>query len=83
MLVLGKLKWDVSAVTAYDFLEQIFSRLPLDQEPAEVLRKHAATFIALCCTGMLIRIRSSVSQPDSSLLPCTVRLLKLSRHLPV
>ncbi|XP_031570714.1 G1/S-specific cyclin-D2-like [Actinia tenebrosa] len=50
LLVLGKLKWDVSAVTAYDFLEQIFSRLPLDSSTSEVLRKHAATFIALCCT---------------------------------
>jgi len=50
LLVLGKLKWDVSAVTAYDFLEQIFSRLPIEPATAEVLRKHAATFIALCCT---------------------------------
>jgi len=50
LLVLGKLKWDVSAVTAYDFLEQIFTRIPLDHDTNDVLRKHAATFIALCCT---------------------------------
>ena len=52
ILVLGKLKWDLSAVTPYDFLEQIFCRLSLP--PAinvSVIRKHAATFIALCCTG--------------------------------
>lgn len=50
ILILGKLKWDLSAVTPYDFLEQIFCRLPLPQEHRSVLRKHAATFIALCCT---------------------------------
>lgn len=50
LLVLGKLKWDVSAVTPHDFLEQIFSRLPLDRSTLDVIRKHAATFIALCCT---------------------------------
>lgn len=49
ILVLGKLKWDLSAVTPYDFLEQIFSRLSLPN--VSVIRKHAATFIALCCTG--------------------------------
>lgn len=49
ILVLGKLKWDLSAVTPYDFLEQIFCRLSLPN--ASVIRKHAATFIALCCTG--------------------------------
>lgn len=48
ILVLGKLKWDLSAVTPYDFLEQIFSRLSLPN--VSVIRKHAATFIALCCT---------------------------------
>lgn len=48
ILVLGKLKWDLSAVTPYDFLQQIFCRLSLPN--ANVIRKHAATFIALCCT---------------------------------
>lgn len=49
-LVLGKLKWDLSAVTPHDFLEQILSRLPLDREHSEVIKKHAQTFIALCTT---------------------------------
>ncbi|KAK2573026.1 G1/S-specific cyclin-D2 [Acropora cervicornis] len=48
ILVLGKLKWDLSAVTPYDFLQQIFCRLSLPN--VNVIRKHAATFIALCCT---------------------------------
>lgn len=50
ILILGKLKWDLSAITPYDFLEQIFCRLPLPREHRSVMRKHAATFIALCCT---------------------------------
>lgn len=49
-LVLSKLKWDLSAVTPHDFLEQILSRLSLDKEQTERTRKHAQTFIALCAT---------------------------------
>lgn len=49
-LVLSKLKWDLSAVTPHDFLEQILSRLSLNKEETEMIRKHAQTFIALCAT---------------------------------
>ena len=51
MFVLGKLKWDISAVTPHDFLEQILSRLPIDRRSFKVLKRHAQTFIALCATG--------------------------------
>ena len=50
-LVLSKLKWDLSAVTPHDFLEQILSRLSLEREHVEVIKKHAQTFVALCATG--------------------------------
>ncbi|XP_013410672.1 G1/S-specific cyclin-D2 [Lingula anatina] len=50
LLVLQKLKWDLSAVTPHDFLEQILSRLPIDREKATVMKRHAQTFIALCAT---------------------------------
>ena len=50
-LVLSKLKWDVSAVTPHDFLEQILSRLSLDRPHMDVIKKHAQTFVALCATG--------------------------------
>ena len=55
-LLLSKLKWDLSAVTPHDFLEQILCRLSLEKEPREVIKKHAQTFIALCATGNLILI---------------------------
>ena len=55
-LLLSKLKWDLSAVTPHDFLEQILCRLSLEKEPREVIKKHAQTFIALCATGNLIFI---------------------------
>lgn len=50
-LLLSKLKWDLSAVTPQDFLEQILSRLALEKEQTEVIKKHAQTFVALCATG--------------------------------
>ncbi|XP_060569625.1 G1/S-specific cyclin-D2-like [Ruditapes philippinarum] len=49
-LLLSKLKWDLSAVTPQDFLEQILSRLALEKEQTEVIKKHAQTFVALCAT---------------------------------
>ena len=55
-LVLSKLKWDLSAVTPHDFLEQILSRLSLDKEHTDVIRKHAQTFVALCATGKAISV---------------------------
>jgi len=51
MLVLNRLKWDLSAITAHDFLEQILNRLPhIDNERALTIKRHAQTFIALCAT---------------------------------
>ncbi|KAH3898113.1 G1/S-specific cyclin-D2-like [Dreissena polymorpha] len=49
-LLLSKLKWDLSAVTPHDFLEQILSRLSMDKCHRDVIKKHAQTFIALCAT---------------------------------
>ncbi|WAR07174.1 CCND2-like protein [Mya arenaria] len=49
-LLLSKLKWDLSAVTPHDFLEQILSRLSLDRHDMDVIKKHAQTFVALCAT---------------------------------
>lgn len=50
LFVLSKLKWDLSAVTPHDFLEQILSRICPDQERCNVIKKHSQTFIALCST---------------------------------
>jgi len=66
-LVLAKLKWDLMAVTPNTFLEHILHRLPVDQEQASLLRKHAQTFIVLCATEY-----SFAMQPPSLLAASSV-----------
>lgn len=51
LVVLGKLKWNLAAVTPHDFIEPILRRLPQPSEKVSVVRKHAQTFIALCATA--------------------------------
>ncbi|KAI4882991.1 hypothetical protein NFI96_015801 [Prochilodus magdalenae] len=50
LLVLGKLKWNMAAVTPHDFIEHILCKLPLPEDRLPLIRKHAQTFIALCAT---------------------------------
>ncbi|XP_078000436.1 G1/S-specific cyclin-D2-like [Glandiceps talaboti] len=50
LLVLSKLRWDLSAITPHDFIEQILTRLAIERKQSEVIKKHAQTFIALCAT---------------------------------
>lgn len=50
-MVLGKLKWNLAAVTPHDFIEHILRKLPQPNEKLSLIRKHAQTFIALCATG--------------------------------
>ncbi|XP_046993551.1 G1/S-specific cyclin-D2-like [Schistocerca americana] len=47
-LVLTKLKWELSAVTAHDFLPHLLERLPLVACDLHAVRRHAHTYIALC-----------------------------------
>lgn len=51
VLVLGKLKWDLAAVIAHDFLALILHRLSLPRDRQALVKKHAQTFLALCATG--------------------------------
>lgn len=51
MLVLGKLKWDLAAVIAHDFLALILHRLSLPSGRQALVKKHAQTFLALCATN--------------------------------
>ncbi|XP_076370122.1 G1/S-specific cyclin-D2-like [Tachypleus tridentatus] len=48
LLVLSRLKWDVSSVVPNDFIQPIFQQLSLSKG-SEVARSHAETFIELCC----------------------------------
>ncbi|XP_010765791.1 G1/S-specific cyclin-D2, partial [Notothenia coriiceps] len=50
LVVLGKLKWNLAAVTPNDFIEHIVRRLPLPEDKLALIRKHVQTFIALCAT---------------------------------
>ncbi|CAM5999836.1 unnamed protein product, partial [Sphagnum balticum] len=63
LLVLARLKWDVSAVVATDFLNHLLVRLELNNEEDNestiknrnmktIIRRHASTFIALCATEL-------------------------------
>uniref|UniRef100_G1T9R9 G1/S-specific cyclin-D2 n=1 Tax=Oryctolagus cuniculus TaxID=9986 RepID=G1T9R9_RABIT len=50
LVVLGKLKWNLAAVTPHDFIEHILRKLPQQREKLSLIRKHPQTFIALCAT---------------------------------
>ncbi|XP_042528626.1 G1/S-specific cyclin-D2-like, partial [Dipodomys spectabilis] len=50
LVVLGKLKWNLAAVTPHDFVEHILRKLPQQPETLPRIRKHVQTFIALCAT---------------------------------
>ncbi|XP_066489052.1 G1/S-specific cyclin-D2 [Tiliqua scincoides] len=51
LVVLGRLKWSLAAITPHDFIVHILRKLPLSQDKLLLIRKHAQTFIALCATG--------------------------------
>ena len=51
LVVLGKLKWNLAAVTPHDFIEHILRKLPQPSKKLSLIRKHAQTFIALCATN--------------------------------
>lgn len=53
LLLLSILKWDVSAITAHDFLWYILKRLNMDTAKpfVDVVIKHCGTFIGMCARG--------------------------------
>ena len=47
ILILNKLRWDISAVTPSEFLDQLLTRLKVPKEiDIPMIRKHAQTFVA-------------------------------------
>lgn len=62
ILILNKLRWDISAIVPNDFLEYLFVRM---QMPASVdlgfIRKNAQTYISLCYIDFLF---SSLNAPS-------------------
>lgn len=51
MLLLSKLGWDVSGVTAFDFVDHLMERIGTSSTSTGILRGHALTHVSLCCTG--------------------------------
>ncbi|XP_015931167.1 G1/S-specific cyclin-D2 [Parasteatoda tepidariorum] len=51
LLVLNTLKWDLSAITPFDFVSHILRRLRVVQRE-EVIKRHAHTFIGICTTDV-------------------------------
>ena len=56
MLLLARLEWDVSGVTAFDFVDQLMERLAVCRghtrtDVRRTVRGHALTYVSLCCTG--------------------------------
>ncbi|XP_014248811.1 G1/S-specific cyclin-D2 [Cimex lectularius] len=47
LVIADRLKWDLAAVTAQDFIAHILYRIPLDRTTEEMTRRHASTFISL------------------------------------
>ncbi|KAK6630364.1 hypothetical protein RUM44_005031 [Polyplax serrata] len=58
LLVLTNLKWDISSVTAQDFISHILRKIPVDQSTCncQMLIRHTQTFIALCATDFKFSI---------------------------
>lgn len=59
LVVLGKLRWNMSSVIPNDFIEHIIHRLPLPKDKLAMIRKHTLTFIALCATGNPVGVPSA------------------------
>lgn len=73
LLVLSRLKWDVSTVTPLDFLELFLCRLPIENRKChdisvEKVRKHAQAFISLAARGKCVEIGKPSGETYETLL---------------
>jgi len=50
LLVLSKLKWTVTAVTGFDYVDHVLERVEWSKENP-LIRRHAHTLVGLCYTG--------------------------------
>ncbi|KAJ9601044.1 hypothetical protein L9F63_000779, partial [Diploptera punctata] len=49
MLVLSRLKWNVTAITGFDFVDHVLERVKWSKE-SPLIRRHAHTLVGLCYT---------------------------------
>ncbi|KAL0273218.1 UNVERIFIED_CONTAM: hypothetical protein PYX00_005947 [Menopon gallinae] len=50
VLVLSKLRWNIAAVTGFDYIDHIIDRVPWGTENS-LIRRHATTLVGICYTG--------------------------------
>lgn len=50
LLMISKLEWNITAVTAFDYVDQILERVNWGSDDSR-LREHAHTLIHVCSTG--------------------------------
>jgi G1/S-specific cyclin-D2 len=74
LVVLQGLRWDLSSITPYDFLDHLFSRLPLATDDMTSLRKHATILIDLSTTDV------KLSSSPSSMIAASCILAAVNGH---
>jgi len=60
LLVLSKLKWTVTAVTGFDYVDHILERVEWSKE-SPLIRRHAHTLVGLCYTGKYLLRRFGIT----------------------
>lgn len=50
MLLLSKLRWDLTAITGFDYVDHLITRLGWSAEN-RYIRTHSHTLVAICYTG--------------------------------
>lgn len=61
-LLAVKLKWDLAAITAFDFIDQILQRVTwCDFRQEKIIRMHSCTLINTCCTEhQFVNVKPSI-----------------------
>jgi hypothetical protein len=49
VIVLDRLKWDLTVTTPMDFLNLIYGLLPVTEEQLHIIKKHASALVTLTC----------------------------------
>ncbi|CAL4151482.1 unnamed protein product, partial [Meganyctiphanes norvegica] len=82
LLVLARLKWDLSAITPHAFLDQILERLHLNlpEHVIQMVKDHATFFIKVCTTDTATASTSASSSVAATSAVATKQQHQLQRH---
>ncbi|XP_042149197.1 G1/S-specific cyclin-D3 [Ixodes scapularis] len=81
LLVVSKLRWDLSGVIANDFLDQLIHRIELPGESRgqrDLIRSHSQTFITLCATEFEFSLSPASMVAAASISTAVAGLVRLS-----